>query len=98
MINLDLEVRQQSDEQFLQEYLAITLGHVKSLHAAVTAMMTDLAALRRTVLAEPENIGEYQTNLQIAVDTAKPMIDEAMHSYDEMIQVLSTSTSVRWQN
>jgi hypothetical protein len=36
--------------------------------------------------------------LQIAIDTAKPMIDEAMHSYDEMIQVLSTSTSERWQN
>ena len=80
----------------LQEFLAVTLGHVKTLHAALTGLMTDMAALRRTILEEPEDLAQYQANLRIAVETAKPLVDEAMRSYDEMIQVLSSPE--RWAN
>ena len=95
MLNLDAEIRERDDE-CLQEFLAMTLGHVKSLHAALTGLMTDMAALRKTVLEEPEDLAQYQANLQVAVETAKPLVDEAMRSYDEMIQVLSSSE--RWAN
>ena len=95
MLNLDAEIRERDDE-CLQEFLAMTLGHVKSLHAALTGLMTDMAALRKTILEEPEDLAQYQANLQVAVETAKPLVDEAMRSYDEMIQVLSSSE--RWAN
>jgi hypothetical protein len=95
MLNLDLEIRNRNEE-CLQEFLAVTLGHVKSLHAALTGLMTDVAALRRTMLEQPEDVAQYQANLRIALETAKPLVDEAMDSYDEMIKVLSTSG--RWEN
>jgi hypothetical protein len=95
MFNLDRDVQGQGNE-CLQEFLAVTLGHVKSLHAALTGLMTDMAALRRTMLDEPEDLEQYKANLRTAVETAKPLVDEAMHSYDEMIQVLSSSE--RWEN
>jgi hypothetical protein len=95
MLNLGAEIRERDDE-CLQEFLAMTLGHVKSLHAALTGLMTDMAALRKTILEEPEDLAQYQANLRVAVETAKPLVDEAMRSYDEMIQVLSSSE--RWAN
>jgi len=95
MLNLDPEISTK-DEECLQDFLALTLGHVKSLHAAISGVMADMAALRKTILEGPEDIAHYQVNLRIAMDTAKPLVDEAMRSYDEMIQVLSSPE--RWQN
>jgi hypothetical protein len=95
MLNLDVELRKQNDE-YLQEFIALTLGHVKSLHAALTGLMTDVAALRRTMLAEPEDKDLYQENLRVALETAKPLVDEAMQSYDDMIQSVANGKS--WEN
>jgi hypothetical protein len=95
MLNLDLDLRKQNDEH-LQEFIALTLGHVKSLHAALTGLMTDVAALRRTMLSEPEDKAQYQENLRVALETARPLVEEAMQSYDDMIQ--SVSDGKTWEN
>lgn len=70
----------------LQNFLLSTVRHVKSLHATLTALMTDVAAIRRTLLDEPGSVVEYKRNLRMAIQTAKPLVDEAMQSYDEMIR------------
>jgi len=66
-------------------YLEALLGCVKSLHASVGAVMADVAAIRTTMLDDPEEIALYRTNLKLAVATAKPMVEEAMRSYDDLM-------------
>lgn len=67
-------------------YLEALLACVKSLHASVGAVMADVAAMRSTVLEDPDEIAMYRTNLRMAVSTAKPMVDEAMRSYDDLLE------------
>ena len=38
----------------------------------------------------------YKDNLRSAIETAKPIVDEAMQSYDEMIQQIQESQG--WRN
>jgi hypothetical protein len=83
MLNTALQTQ---DVQHLQNLLLSTVRHVKSLHATLTAVMTDVAALRRTLLDECGNVVDYRNNLRIAIETARPLVDEAMQSYDEMIR------------
>lgn len=87
---------QSQDVQSLQNFLLSTVRHVKSLHATLTAVMTDVAALRRTLLGEPGNDVDYKTNLRAAIETAKPLVDEAMKSYDEMIREIQSLEE--WRN
>lgn len=75
----------------LLAYLEALLGCVKSLHASVGAVMADVAAIRNTVFEDPEDIALYRTNLRLAVATAKPMVEEALRSYDELIEEISDS-------
>ncbi len=70
----------------LQDFLVSTVRHVKTLHATLSAVMTDVAAIRRTLLEEPEDVSQYKSNLLEAIKTAKPLVDEALQSYDEMIR------------
>ncbi len=70
----------------LQDFLVSTVRHVKMLHATLSAVMTDVAAIRRTLLEEPEDVSQYKSNLLEAIKTAKPLVDEALQSYDEMIR------------
>jgi phosphoenolpyruvate-protein kinase (PTS system EI component) len=75
----------------LLNYLEAILGCVKSLHASVGAVMADVAAIRNTVFEDAEEIALYRTNLKMAVATARPMIDEAMRSYDELLEEMVDS-------
>ncbi len=70
----------------LQEFLISTLKHVRTLHATLSAVMTDVAAIRRTLLEEPKDVLQYKSNLLAAIETAKPLVNEALQSYDEMIR------------
>ncbi len=72
-------------------YLEALLGCVKSLHASVNAVVVDVAAMRSTMLEDPEEMSLYKNNLKLAVATAKPMVAEAMRSYDDLIEELSNS-------
>jgi broad specificity phosphatase PhoE len=80
----------------LQEFLITTLQHVRTLHATLSAVMTDVAAIRRTLLEEPEDLFQYKSNLLAAIETAKPLVDEALQSYDEMIRQIQDLKE--WQN
>ena len=93
MLNTALQT---PEVQSLQNFLLSTVRHVKSLHATLTALMTDVAAIRRTLLDQPGNVVDYESNLRAAIKTAKPLVDEAMHSYDEMIQRIQSLEE--WRN
>jgi len=67
-------------------YLDALLACVKSLHASVGALMADVAAMRSTMLEDSDEIAMYRTNLKMAAATAKPMVDEAMRSYDDLLE------------
>ncbi len=75
----------------LLAYLEALLGCVKSLHASVGAVMADVAAIRNTVFEDPDEIALYRNNLRLAVATAKPMVDEAMRSYDDLMVEIADS-------
>ena len=79
---------QDDDSQNLREFLALTVKQVKALHATLSAVMTDVAAMRRTLLEAPEHLAGYNRNLLVAIETAKPLVDTAMQSYDDMIRQL----------
>jgi hypothetical protein len=71
--------------------LVTAVQQVKTLHATVGAMMADVAALRRTVLQDPKEMLDYRNNLLTTIETARPLVDEAMQSYDEMIRQIVES-------
>lgn len=83
MLNPDLQV---DDAQNLQDYVLFTIKQVKSVHAVLSALMADVAAVRRTLLQDPAEIADYKNNLRSAMETARPLVNEAMHSYDDMIK------------
>lgn len=93
MLNPALEVPQVEN---VHELLLSTVKQVRALHAALSALMTDVAAIRRTLLHGPGDLVHYRDNLRSAIETAKPLVDEAMQSYDEMIRQIEDSQ--RWRN
>ena len=58
---------------------------VKALHVVLASVMTDLAALRRTVLDDPSFAILYEKNLREASKTTRPLVAEAIAHYDDMI-------------
>lgn len=75
----------------LQRLLLLTVQQVKTLHATLGALMADVAAIRRTMLQEPEDLAQYKSNLLSTLETARPLVDEAMQSYEEMIRQIGES-------
>jgi len=75
----------------IMAYLEALLSCVKSLHASVGAVMADVAAMRSTMLEDPEEMVLYRTNLKLAMATARPMVDEAMRSYDDLLEEIAGS-------
>jgi hypothetical protein len=84
------------ENEYLQATLPVAIGQMKGLHAMISALMAELAALRKTVAEKPENADPYQSNLNAAMETAKPFVDDAMQTNDEMIELVC-STDV-WKN
>lgn len=80
----------------VHELLLSTVKQVRALHATLSALMTDVAAIRRTFLHGRADIVHYKDNLRTAIETAKPIVDEAMQSYDEMIRQIQESEG--WRN
>ncbi|MGB7846455.1 MAG: hypothetical protein WBL63_12635 [Candidatus Acidiferrum sp.] len=87
---------EETERDGLLPHLKVTLCCLKSLHVAVSALMADVAAIRNTMFDDPENIDRYQSHLKLALATAKPMVDDAMRSYDELIQ--GVVDSQQWKN
>ena len=84
------------DKAELLGYLEAILGCVKSLHAGLGAVMADLAAIRATVFDDPEELDTYRSNLKLAVVKARPMVDEALRSYDDLLEEITGAD--HWQN
>ena len=82
---------QHDDSQNLRDFLVLTVKQVKALHATLTALMTDVAAIRRTLLDAPDDMVEYNSNLLSAIQAAKPLVDTAMQSYNDLIAQLEIS-------
>jgi hypothetical protein len=88
-----LEVQQHSD---LRPHLEQILSCVKSLHVTLSAVMADVAAIRKTVFEDPGKIDTYRNHLKQTIATTKPLVDEAMLSYDLLMQEISDSQ--QWTN
>jgi hypothetical protein len=80
----------------LQATLAVAIGQMKGLHAMISALMAEVAALRKTVAEKAENADWHKSNLKAAMETAKRFVDDAMRTYDEMSELVC-STDV-WKN
>jgi hypothetical protein len=77
MPNSRLEVQHRSDPR---PHLEEILSCVKSLHVTLCAFMADIAATRKTMFDNSDNIEIYRTHLKQAIESAKPLVDEAMLS------------------
>lgn len=84
------------ETQNVHELLLSTVKQVRALHATLSALMTDVAAIRRTFLHGRADMIRYRDNLQAAIETAKPLVDEAMQSYDDTIRQIQESEG--WRN
>ena len=93
MPNSRLEVQHRSD---LWPHAEEILSCVKSLHVTLCAVMADIAATRKTMFDNSNNIEIYRTHLKQAIESAKPLVDEAMFSYDSLMQAISDSQ--QWTN
>ena len=93
MPNSRLEVQHRSD---LWPHLEEILSCVKSLHVTLCAVMADIAAIRKTMFDNSDNIEIYRTHLKQAIETAKPLVDETILSYDSLMQAISGSQ--QWTN
>lgn len=83
MPNPDLQV---DDVKNLQDLLLFTVKQVRSVHSVLSALMADVAALRQTLLQDAGEIADYKDNLRSALEIARPLVDEAMQSYDGMMR------------
>ena len=66
---------------------ASAIEAVKAIHVVLASVMVDLAALRRTVLEDPEFAEQYARHLREASQTTRPLVAEAIEHYDEMISL-----------
>ena len=87
------EVQLPSD---LQHHLEAILSCVKALHATLSAVMADVAAIRKTMFEDPDNIDTYNRHLTQTIATAKPLVDQAMLYYD--LQMREIVDSQQWEN
>ena len=83
MSNFNLGVQHRTDHGPLLETI---LDCVKSLHCTLSALMADVAAMRRTVLDDPISIEIYREHLRQTMATTKPLVEEAMVSYDALLE------------
>lgn len=88
MLNPAAEVGEFRD---LHQLLLVTVRQVRTMHATLSALMADVAAVRRTVLQDEEDILNYKNNLVSTLETARPLVDEAMQCYDDMIRQIGDS-------
>lgn len=53
--------------------------------------MADIAVIGNIVFGDPEAMAVYRANLRLAVSAAKPRMDEALNSYDDLLQDIINS-------
>jgi uncharacterized protein YaaN involved in tellurite resistance len=93
MSKLDFDAMEKME---LLAHLEAILGIVKSMHSSLGSVMADVATIRNTVFDDAEELALYKTNLRTAVATAKPMVDEALRSYEDLMEEIAASQP--WEN
>jgi hypothetical protein len=73
------------DNSHTRNKMQTLIETVKALHALVATVMADQAALRRTIVEDPSFALSYETHLKAATDTARPLLLEALESYDALL-------------
>lgn len=75
-----------ASEEDLKVELTELVAHVKGLHMVLSSVMIDIAALRKTSLNKSAVSATYAKHVKKGAEIARPLIDKAMCSYDEMIR------------
>jgi hypothetical protein len=79
-----------------KSYIVASIEAIKALHVTATSLMVEVAALRQTLQSDPQLAERYARFLDKASLTAKPLLDTAVNSYDEMIERVKHSQG--WPN
>jgi hypothetical protein len=85
-----------TEQEKLKESLALAFEHIRALHATLTAVMTDVAALRHVVMKSSKASRLYRRELASAVAMAQPLVAAAMHNYDE--EIVQIKSNGFWAN
>jgi hypothetical protein len=72
-------------EQQYENCLVEIVSHLKGLHTILSSVMLDTAALRQTVLVGRADLAEYSEHVKAGAEIAKPLLESALRSYDEVI-------------
>ena len=80
----------------LSETLGLAFEHIRALHATLSAVMVDIAALRTLVLKGPKTSRQYRQALASEVAKAKPFVAVAMQAYEE--EILRIKCGRHWNN
>ena len=88
VLEVDLENR-------LQNHRILTLEHLKAFHLTVSALMVELAAIRRATLQTKKSKSQYKLNLARAMREAKPLLEEAARSFDDQISSVIGQSQTR---
>lgn len=88
--SLEVDVVTQLDNHMMR-----TLEHLKAFHLALSTLMVELAAVRRTTLVTEKARSQYKLNLAKAMRQAKPFLEEAARSFDDQINSLNSRGHTR---
>jgi hypothetical protein len=81
----------------LRDQLKAILNYVKSQHATLSAVMADVAAIRRTIFEDQGNIDIYNNHLKQTMEATRPLVDQAMRDYDLQLQEIINSQHKQWE-
>ena len=81
----------------LRHQLEAILNCVKLQHATLSAVMADVAAIRRTIFEDQDNIDIYNDHLKQTIEATKPLLDQAMRDYDLQLREIIDSQHKQWE-
>jgi hypothetical protein len=84
-----LELTEQERLELMASLEAL-IGCMKSLHATVGAVLADVSAIRNTIFDDPEDLAVCRSNIRTAAMVAKPAVEKALSSYDDLLDIMNT--------
>jgi hypothetical protein len=85
-----------TNQEDISETLAVAFQHIRALHATLSAVMIDIAVLRRFVLKSPKTSRQYHQMLAREVAKSKPLVTTAMRAYEE--EIMHIRSNCQWKN
>jgi septation ring formation regulator EzrA len=81
----------------LRHQLEAILSCVKSQHATLSAVMADVAAIRKTIFEDQDNVDLYKGHLKQTIQATRPLVDQAMRDYDLQLREIIDSQHKQWE-